>query len=438
MRKRSAQVLLASHRGSFASEVLTPKDSPFVRELVLGITRRQLTLDTIQNAFGKRSAQSLDPEVAIAIRLGLYQMIFMDGVPVHAAVSESVDTLHKASQKSYVNGVLRGFVRASHRVPADQDRGDAKPSCRLERPGKTVTFFSREVFPDPEKDREAWLASVYSHPAFLVHRWVEREGEAKAIQWMEENNRPAPLVLRPRLGRLDSHGLVERMRGEGVAAGAVTREGEEVVEVAAGSRGAFSGKAFKEGLFTVQDPAQMAAAEILAPQKGEMVWDACAAPGGKTTQLGEMIERVGGGQVMATDRSESRLASVAENVHRLGLASHVTTGVHDLLSGDDPPGKPERGFDAILVDAPCSNAGVLGRRPEARWRLKPEIFEECATRQASLLAAAQKHLAPEGRLVYSVCSLEPEETTGHELEPTRAPNVFLGGGSSMKTSEAGN
>jgi 16S rRNA (cytosine967-C5)-methyltransferase len=195
------------------------------------------------------------------------------------------------------------------------------------------------------------------------------------------------------------------------------------VLVRQGEEGLFATRAFRDGLFSVQDVEQMDAAEILAPRTGEVVWDACAAPGGKSTQLAEALELAGSGRIVATDSDAGRLEALRESVARLGL-SRLELGVHDALLESPPPGAPARGFDAILLDAPCSNTAVLGRRPEARWRLREETFARMAGLQRRLVAAVARHLAPGGRLVYSVCSLEPEETAGHLLRATRSPLVW--------------
>ena len=170
----------------------------------------------------------------------------------------------------------------------------------------------------------------------------------------------------------------------------------------------------------------MDAAEILLECRPDArtVWDACAAPGGKACQLAERLEGTPGARVLATDSAAARLPRIAENIARLGL-TNLTAGAHDLLSDAPPPGAPAEGFDAILLDAPCSNTAVLGARPEARWRLRADTFERVAGQQARMLAAARRWRAPGGVLVYSVCSFEPEEGEGHGLEPTRSPLVFV-------------
>jgi 16S rRNA (cytosine967-C5)-methyltransferase len=437
VRRHAIQTLVAVERGRLAGDLLAKEDDRFLRELVMGVLRRRLTLDAVHDAWGNRPAVELDAEVRAAVRVGLYQYLFMDGVPPHAAVSTSAGAV-RASGRGYVNAVLRSVLRESRKVPEAEDRGGASPTKRLHRPGRSVVFFSRAVFPDPERDRIGSLSMLHSHPRLLVERWVARMGEADAIARMEAGNTPPPISLRPRAGRIDAEALMARLQREEIAAALCARPGgPDAVNVGTSARGLLAGRTFREGLFSVQGVEQMDAAEILDPQPGEAIWDACAAPGGKTGQLAELLAAHGqgaqGGRIVATDQSEERLSRVVENMARLGLEEHVTVAQHDLLGKDAPPDRPERGFDAILLDAPCSNTAVLARRPEARWRLEGETFARMAELQARMLDAALPHLAPGGRLVYSVCSLEPEEgadlASAQDLVATRSPLVWLRKGS---------
>lgn len=431
-RARALAILLAVDRGRWASELLEASDPPFVRELVLGTLRRRGTLDAVHDAYSRRRAEELDPAVRAAVRLGLYQHLFMDGIPPHAVVAETVRLLHggggeATARRGYANGVLRAVLRESRKLPEADDRGGASPTKRLHRMGRTVTFFSRPVFPDPARDRIGWLAAVHGHPRLLVERWMARVGEDAAVARLLAGNTPAPLVLRARAGRATPEELVGRLQQEGVACELLARGSRTpAVLVRPGRTSALASRAFRDGLFSVQDPEQMEAAEVLAPRAGETVWDVCAAPGGKASQLAELLQVAGGGHVVATDAREERLARLRENVARLGLAD-VLIAAHDALATEPPPGRPERGFDAILLDAPCSNTAVLARRPEARWRLLPDTFARLAAEQRRLIAACARHLAPHGRLVYAVCTWEPEEGAAHGLAPTASPFVWTAG-----------
>ena len=421
MRRAAIAALLDVERGAHSTERLRTNEQPFVREAVLGVLRRQLTLDAIHDAWGKRPASDLDPEVRAAIRLGLYQLHFMDGVPPHAAVDETVGAVGRASARSYVNGVLRRIGRESRKVPPDADRGGASPTKRLERPGRSVSFFSKKVFPDPEADRAGYLAVLHSHPRWIVERWLEHVGEEQTLERLRRGNEVPNLMLRPRRGRIDAEGLARKLVAEGAPARVFAREhGDDAVEVPGNkSRNVFRGDAWKAGLCSVQDPSQMDAVELLDPQPGETVWDACAAPGGKACQIAERLD--GNGLLVASDENARRLDKLLPGLQGVGLADGVRIVPHDVLADEGPKGKPSAGFDAILLDVPCSNSAVFGRRPEARWRIQPESLDQLHELQARMIAAARVHLAPGGRMVYSVCSFEPEEGERHGLEATHSP-----------------
>ncbi|GJM21919.1 MAG: ribosomal RNA small subunit methyltransferase B [Planctomycetota bacterium] len=417
-------MLTAVERGEgFAADLLRAQDPPFVRELVLGVLRRRLTLDTIHDAFGKRPIAELDEPIRHAVRLGLHQLVFLDGVPAHAAVGETVGAVRLASHRAYVNGLLRGVQREMRRVTPDRDRGGASPRKRFERAGRAVFFFSKPVFCDPERNLARYLAEIHSHPEFLVQAWLDTVGETDCVARLEAGNRTPPLIVRPRRGRASAAELVEALAAEGVPAGLFAREaGEPAVQIAGPARALFASRTWRAGRCSVQDPRQMDAVELLDPQPGERIWDACAAPGGKTAQIAECLR--GQGELLATDVSEGRLERVREGLERLGLSAGVTLSSHDLTSGVPPSGAPAEGFHAILLDAPCSNSAVLDRRPEARWRLSAEHITQLAVEQSRLIEAARAQLAPGGRLVYAVCSHEPEEGSAHGLATTRSPFVF--------------
>lgn len=422
--RRALELLQRVDEGSaHAGELIRATDPPLVRELVYGVLRRRLTLDTFHDAFGSRAAAELDAPLLQAVRLGLYQLVFLDGVPAHAAVDQTVSAIPLASHRSYTNGLLRGFLRGARRVTPDRDRGGARPIHRFERPGRAVFFFNRDVFADPEGEPARYLAQVHSHPEFLVARWLERLGEEATVARLVAGNEPPTLVLRPRLDRLDAEQLVARLREESVPAGLVERAGRAPgVSVAPPLRALFASATWKRGLCSVQDLRQREAVEILDPRPGELIWDACAAPGGKTTQIAEQLgdESV----LIASDASATRLKQVAENLERQQLGGRVRVEQHDLLSEPRPTFAPPDGFDAILIDAPCSNSAVLDRRPEARWRISAESLAGLSELQGRMIGKARELLAPGGRLIYSVCSFEPEEGEQHGLSATDSPFVF--------------
>jgi len=345
VRELAARVLLeAESRKKFVDEVLeahrtaglSRRDRALLTTLVYGVTRWRRPLDWLID----RCAQRVQPEIRQHLRLALFQMRYLSRIPRHAAVNEAVELAKGVSRRA------AGFVNAVLRKAADLE------------------------LPDHAGIRT-------SHPDWLLDRWRKRfpKGQLDAI--LEADNAVLPVTAR-----------VNRLKVEGSL---------DVLEIE-GDPAAHPG--FAEGHFTVQDETSMKVAPLLAPQPEERVLDLCAAPGGKTTHLAELMG--GQGRVVAVDLP-GRIGIVAESAARLGL-----TNV-ECVAGDGNSIAFRELFDAILLDAPCSNTGVLSRRPDVRWRLREADIAGAVRIQRSLLANAARLLKPGGRLVYSTCSLEPEE-----------------------------
>lgn len=389
-----------------ATEKLDARSRRFLLELVYGILRRRMTLDCILAAYSNEPLARLDTDCLQVLRLGLYQLVFLDGVPPFAAVSESVDLVHRRHEgvRSFVNGVLRSIEREMQRVEIGLDRGGASPRKRLALGNEHVAFFSKPVFTDPKESRALYLAQIHSVPVFLVERWLARHDAAVVEAILEGSNRKPPVTARIQRLRTNRDSLLRRL----VAEGLVARPGilDEAIQLDAAPMDIVRSAAFKEGLFYMQDEAAMKVAHAVAPKPGERILDLCAAPGGKATHLAELAsDEI---EVVAVDRDARRLERVTENMQRLGLKG-VKPVVWDPL-GDAPVPEEARGiFDAVLLDVPCSNTGVLARRPEVRWRVSVDAIRELADQGRRLLHAAVKSVRPGGRLVFSTCSLEGEE-----------------------------
>jgi 16S rRNA (cytosine967-C5)-methyltransferase len=246
------------------------------------------------------------------------------------------------------------------------------------------------------------LATRWSHPTWLAARWIERYGRDEATALMRAMNERPPLTLRANTLRLTREALAARLAAEEKLAATATRYAPEGLTVEHGAAPA-AWRTFAEGAFAVQDEGSMLVARLLEPRAGETVADVCAAPGTKTTHLATLMEDRG--RVLAFDRDPVRLARVREATARLGIRSVETReGTVEALA-------PEFGerCDAVLVDAPCSNLGVLRRNPDVKWRREAEDLAASAERQRAILAAAAGMVKRGGRLVYATCSLEPEE-----------------------------
>jgi 16S rRNA (cytosine967-C5)-methyltransferase len=383
-------------------------------EMACGIVRRQRTLDAVLSLHATRPREELEPELWTLLRLGAYQLLLMRTAP-HAAIHETVQLAKRMNRVRWVafaNGVLRGVQRDLTDEYVGEPGADALPvgvSSASAPDGSTgdvgeataIRFrrLRRPVFPSPDADWAPSVAAAFSYPDWLVQRWRERLGEPETLRLCAWFNTPGRTALRVNLLKTDRNKALDVLRTAGVAASpgglpeAIRLDGTIRVENVPG---------FAEGWFSVQDESALAAAALLDPQPGERVLDLCAAPGGKTTHLAERMQNCG--SVLACDVNPDRLRLVDDSARRLGLTIIETRAVQADLS-DLPPGP----FDRVLVDVPCSNTGVLGKRPEVRWRISPEGIAELAALQRHLLCAAAERLAPGGRLVYSTCSIEPEE-----------------------------
>jgi 16S rRNA (cytosine967-C5)-methyltransferase len=343
---------------------LQGSDRAFVTELFYGCLRQKLTLEFLVAQLANVPPQ---PIVANILQLGLYQLFYLK-TPAHAAVNETValaKTQAHTSEAKFVNAILR---RAEREHDALQARLDA----------------TRESAP--------WI--YYSHPQWLWERWVARLGRESAAALCKWNNQPPPTFIR-------INTLKTSIKPADIDAEPTTHPlCWRVVNMS----GLFQGKSFTSGEFYVQDPSTLAAVDVLDPQPGESVLDMCAAPGGKATYLAQKMQNRG--RIIAADLSSSRLALVGENCRRLGVtivATLACEGTHldRCLRGEQ--------FDRVLVDAPCSNTGVLRRRADLRWRIEESEIRKLATLQEKLLTAAVPFTKPQGILVYSTCSLEEEE-----------------------------
>jgi len=358
---------------ALAGSALDARDRALATELFYGCLRQRAALDWI--VAQKSRQRQPRPAVAVLARLGLYQLLFLDRMPAHAAVHETV-----ALAKRHLSAREAGFINALLRAAA---RERAALKSDLARQPMDVCL---------------------SHPAWLVARWMARYGEKDTRALLEWNNAPPALYARVNTLRVTADALLARWREAGIAAVPATGRmwRQPLIEL----RGACVPDGlpgFAEGAFYIQDPSTVLAVELLDPQPGERVLDACAAPGGKTTLMAAMM--LDRGEIVAEDSSVERLRLVVANCARLGITS-VTVRRAGV------PDSTETWFDRVLLDVPCSNTGVFRRRVDARWRLRGSEVAQLAAQQLTLLRAAARRVRRGGVLVYSTCSLEPEENRG--------------------------
>lgn len=383
-----------------ADQVVSPADRRLATELIYGTIRRLATLDAILKGFVRRGQQQVEPELWMILRLGAYQLILLDGIPPHAAVHETVELSRRVGRggwPGFVNGTLRAV---SQIVTADrhtQAGPDAVPLANGQY-GK----LSKAVFPDPATQPGEYFAAAYSFPDWLAKRWKDQFSASELFRLGAWFNSPTPLSLRINRMLTTRDDYLALMIERGIKAHAGTLPDSIQLE---GSLKVDDLPRFTEGLVTVQDESSMSAALLMNPQPGERLLDLCAAPGGKTTHLAEL--QGDRGKIVAVDVQPERLALVTENAQRLKLKS-----IQTQVMSKDALDAPTDHFDGVLVDVPCSNTGVLGKRPEARWRISPYDLRELPRLQHKLLSLALDRVRPGGRVVYSTCSIEALENRG--------------------------
>lgn len=360
--RRGVPFDLALERGL---RTLPDIDRRLTHELAAGVLRQEAELDGALAPLIPRGLGTVDARIRDVLRLGAYQLRHLERVPPHAAVTTAVDLARETAGErvtGFVNAVLR-------RVP-----GEGTP---------TSTTVRR---PDPER-----LAAKWSHPEWLVARWLARFGHDDTERLLAWNNQHPPLVVQP--ARLSSDELQQRFHSAGVRFFPAPYDAGLVVEESKPDR--LPG--YADGSFLVQDPSQALVARFAAVPNGALVFDACAAPGGKTLGLAASAQLV-----VAADLARRRMPRLHENVLRAGRHN-----IRLLLADAAHP--PIRPVDFVLLDAPCLGTGTFARHPDARLRVKPEALLRLAQEQAMLLDALATRVRPGGVLCYATCSLEPEE-----------------------------
>jgi 16S rRNA (cytosine967-C5)-methyltransferase len=354
-----------------ARERLDARDSGFLLELVYGVLRNRGRLDWVLDRFSAKPVDTTDVWTRNILRLGAYQMLFLDRVPVSAAVNTSVELAKEHGNKhGYVNGLLRGLDRK-------------RSSVKYPESGEPV----------------ARLSMLYSHPTWLVRRWVSRFGVGAAEKLLLENNQPAPLSIRTNTLRTTRDALRAALEAEGVDVSETTCS-PVGLDILSSPQWLRSLQAYRDGWFMVQDQAAQLIGLLLGPQPGETILDACAAPGGKATHLAELMRNQG--RVTALELDASRIGKIRENLRRLG-----TTAVSPVQG--DASKYHEGVFDRVLIDAPCSGLGVLRRRPDGRWNKNEQTVKDHTALQRRILENCSSLLKPGGTVVYATCTTEPEE-----------------------------
>jgi 16S rRNA (cytosine967-C5)-methyltransferase len=385
-RKAALEVLFEwSKRGGTVDRILWKKcglltdtrDQSLVRTMIYGVLQQRAALDYILEQFARQPLPRYKRIVRYALRIGLYQLLYLDRVPAHAAIHETVAALKNCGQPPQIAGLVNGVLR---NILRSKEQGDwhplssAPPEVRL------------------------------NHPAWLVDRWLQRYGEQETERLCRSNNSPPPLVLRVNTRKIDLDSYLSLLRAAGIEAekGKFAPEAVRLLESGGGPERL---PGFQEGYFQVQDEGAQLISYLLGPLMTGRCLDACAGLGGKTSHLAQLLPAAT--RLEAVEPSAERRRLFKENMRRLGLPEvPLFAGTLQQLAERQ---EERDAYQAILLDAPCSGLGVIRRHPEIRWNRRPQDLEKYQLQQLELLRIGASLLAPAGVLVYATCSTEPEE-----------------------------
>lgn len=347
------------------------RDENLVRKIVYGCIENKMLLDYYINQLVNNKP---DLDVKILIQIGMYQIVFLDKIPDSAAVNESVKIIKKINfrAKGFVNGVLRNFIRKKDKLK-------------------------------PKKTKNNYLSLKYSYPKWLVDYFLEEFGKKKTLEILEFNKNSSDITLRVNSLKLSRKELIKEFDKKGIKAKKSNLTKSGIIIKSLNNTSLTNNKLFKDGKFYIQDDASILVSEVLAPKKGQKVLDVCAAPGGKTTHMAELMDNKG--KIIARDVNGKKLNLIKENINRLGYNNIVL----EKFDGTKLDKDNIESFDKILLDAPCLGLGIIGRKPEIKYNKKKSDFKSINTLQNKLLKNSSKLLKKGGELVYSTCSIGKKE-----------------------------
>ncbi|WP_373456885.1 16S rRNA (cytosine(967)-C(5))-methyltransferase RsmB [Paenibacillus sp. MDMC362] len=358
---------------------LAKSDAGLATELIYGTISRLNTLDYFLDKFVNKGVQKLQPWVRALLRISLYQVVYLDRIPDHAVVSEAVNLAKRRGHQGIsgmVNGVLRNILR------------------------------QKESLAIPENMPPAQRISLqHSHPLWLVERWISQYGIETAEAICAANNEPPAVSVRVNTTMISRDDMLKLMSSQNYEAAPSPLSPYGIVVRGAGNMALTDW--YRDGMISIQDESSMLVAEAVKPEPGMRVLDCCAAPGGKSAHMGELMKDEG--SIVANDIHAHKGKLISDQAGRLGLdsISIVTGDALDLVDRFEPAS-----FDRILLDAPCSGLGVIRRKPDLKWGKSQEDIHEIAALQLRLLESVSTLLRPGGLLVYSTCTIEPLENEG--------------------------
>lgn len=379
-RKTALDILCAIEKdGAFINielkKVLNTNDLPdvdkrFVTELVHGVVKYKIRLDYIIGKFSSVKLKKISPYILNVLRLGIYQLCFLDKIPQSAAINESVKLAKRYNFKSagFVNAILRNVTRSEISYPSEKSE---------------------------------YLSVYYSFEKWMTDKFLNDYGVSFAEKLMESLNERRNLTIHCNTLKTDAKSLIEELSGEGITC---KKHGfnENIIEVSSLGN-VLSLKSFKDGNFYVQDAASSLCAYALSPKEGDFVIDVCAAPGGKTSVLAQIMKNKG--KILAFDIYEHKLSLMQENFKRLGITIAKTL----LHNSEETLEEYRDKADCVLVDAPCSGLGIISRKPDIKYSLKNDDIKTIAEKSYKILCASSEYVKKGGTLVYSLCTFTPEE-----------------------------
>lgn len=373
--------------------------SAMTTDLVYGVIRNLGLLDHLLETVAAIKIRHTQPNFVNLLRIGTLELVFSTETAEYAIINEAATLAGKHhKQRGFVNAVLRSVQRAIEARSIPSTAVDPKRAIPLSE--KTVCLFNRPVLPDPDQEAAAYFSTLFSIPSWLIGQWLDAYGPQTTRRICLGSNRSPSVIVQPNLLKTTAAGLQSALEAEAVHPQLWPKR--SCLRIAA-HRPLKELASFQQGLFIVQDPTAAKAADVLAPTPGSTVIDLCAAPGGKTCQLAMGMNNKG--RILASDADPRRLKKVAENAQRLGIDIIECTPPEAIKKALGSKNK----VMSVLLDVPCSNTGVLARRVEVRHRLTPAAVTEIAAIQDELLETAAAYVRKHGHLLYSTCSILPEE-----------------------------
>jgi 16S rRNA (cytosine967-C5)-methyltransferase len=379
-------------------------NKPAATDLIMGVLRNRRLLDAVVEKVMSQPVDNIRANLRNIIRVAVFEMVYCPQTADYAIVNEAVDYASKITNQKgagFVNWILRSTQNHIINRRAGREMESVNPRKTIPQSPISCCEFDIEILPDRNSSPAAYLGTSFSLPDWLVESWFTEYGSERTTEVCFASNRRPSVYIRPNPLKTTAENLADKLMAAGIDC-KIAPDSQMLKLMRPGAISELPG--FKEGLFVVQDLSAAKPVSLLNPQQGWTILDLCAAPGTKTTQLAEAT--AGKAKIVATDIDTSRLQKVRENIKRLGLSDCVTVNNYQSL---DEVFRQSGGFDCVLVDAPCSNTGVLARRAEVRHRISRQAVEEMTKVQQELLSRAAGMLRRGGVLCYSTCSLEPEE-----------------------------